>query len=130
MTTTDGTVPVGDVAAELGVSVDALRYYERAGLVSPARNAAGHRRFTTSDVARLQVVLALRRAGVAIEDIRGVVASKDPSQPPRHNVAAVRSRLAALEASIRDQQRQLAEALDLLIGWSVELDGWLNSQQQ
>lgn len=130
MTTTDGTVPVGDVAAELGVSVDALRYYERAGLVSPARNAAGHRRFTTSDVARLNVVLALRRAGVAIEDIRGVVASKDPSQPPRHNVAAVRSRLAALEASIRDQQRQLAEALDLLIGWSVELDGWLNSQQQ
>lgn len=132
MTTDAGhrTVSVGDVASELGVSVDALRYYERAGLISPARNEAGHRRFGASDIDRLHVVLALRRSGVAIEDIRGIVASKDPSRDARQNVAAVRARLATLEASIRRQQQQLDAALDLLVGWSADLDAWLRGQQE
>jgi MerR family redox-sensitive transcriptional activator SoxR len=131
MTTAEnGTASIGAVASKLGVSVDALRYYERAGLVAPTRNASGHRRFRASDVDALQVVLALRRAGVAIEDIRGIVAGKDPSRDPWQNVAGVQSRLAALEARIRDQQRQLATALSLLAGWSADLEAWLRDHPE
>ncbi|HEY5117673.1 MAG TPA: MerR family transcriptional regulator [Nakamurella sp.] len=51
------------VAAELaGMSVQALRLYERKGLLEPTRTTGGTRRYSDSDIARL------RRIGVLIAD--------------------------------------------------------------
>ena len=51
------------VAAELaGMSVQALRLYERKGLLEPTRTAGGTRRYSDTDIARL------RRIGVLIDD--------------------------------------------------------------
>ena len=51
------------VAAELaGMSVQALRLYERKGLLEPTRTAGGTRRYSDTDIARL------RRIGVLIND--------------------------------------------------------------
>ena len=51
------------VAAELaGMSVQALRLYERKGLLEPARTTGGTRRYSDTDIARL------RRIGVLIND--------------------------------------------------------------
>jgi DNA-binding transcriptional MerR regulator len=36
-----------------GVTIKALRHYERRGLLSPRRTAAGHRRYTLQDLRRL-----------------------------------------------------------------------------
>ena len=61
----DGTTGVYGitVAAELtGMSVQALRLYERKGLVEPIRTAGGTRRYSDTDIARL------RRIGVLIND--------------------------------------------------------------
>ena len=42
---------IGDVAAAAGVSVDALRFYERRGLLKPAaRRASGYREYTSEAV--------------------------------------------------------------------------------
>ena len=61
----DGTTGVYGitVAAELtGMSVQALRLYERKGLLEPTRTAGGTRRYSDTDIARL------RRIGVLIND--------------------------------------------------------------
>ena len=61
----DGTTGVYGitVAAELaGLSVQALRLYERKGLLEPTRTTGGTRRYSDADIARL------RRIGVLIAD--------------------------------------------------------------
>jgi MerR family transcriptional regulator/heat shock protein HspR len=61
----DGTTGVYGitVAAELaGMSVQALRLYERKGLLEPTRTTGGTRRYSDTDIARL------RRIGVLIND--------------------------------------------------------------
>lgn len=61
----DGTTGVYGitVAAKLaGMSVQALRLYERKGLLEPTRTTGGTRRYSDADIARL------RRIGVLIAD--------------------------------------------------------------
>ena len=50
---------IGDLAARTGLSVSAIRFYETKGLVTPARNAGGQRRFLRSDIRRLSFVRAV-----------------------------------------------------------------------
>ena len=42
---------VGELAQQAGVSARTLHHYDQIGLVRPGRSAAGHRRYTESDVA-------------------------------------------------------------------------------
>ena len=56
----------GETARRLGVSVKALRVYERGGLVCPARTAAGWRAYGPEQQARLHQVLALKRLGLSL----------------------------------------------------------------
>ncbi|WP_454300914.1 MerR family transcriptional regulator [Salana multivorans] len=58
-------------AEKTGLSLDALRYYEREGLVGPiARDSAGRRRYTDDDLAWIGIVTCLRDAGLGITDLR------------------------------------------------------------
>ena len=51
-----------------GVTVKALRHYERKALLVPERTAAHHRRYGLHDLSRLEQVLALRSLGGAGHD--------------------------------------------------------------
>jgi phosphoribosylaminoimidazole-succinocarboxamide synthase len=64
------TWTVGELAHQAGVSVRTLHHYDEIGLVSPTRSAAGHRRYTEPDVARLTQVVALRSLGLSLGEIR------------------------------------------------------------
>jgi DNA-binding transcriptional MerR regulator len=55
-----------EAAARLGVSVRALRLYERHGLVRPPRTAAGWRVYGQVEIARLHQVLALKSLGLPL----------------------------------------------------------------
>ena len=58
---------IGELAAETGLTVRALRHYEHEGLLVPSgRTAAGHRVYSNQDVARLYEVLVLRRIGLGL----------------------------------------------------------------
>ena len=64
------TRSIGQIADHLGLSVDALRYYERVGVVPPAvRDAGGRRRYTDDDVHLLEVLLHLRDTGMPMTQI-------------------------------------------------------------
>lgn len=74
---------IGVVAAELGLSVEALRYYERAGLSAPARDAGGRRDYSPFDIEQLRLVTGLRAVGISIESIRQLLSAKVHGAPSR-----------------------------------------------
>jgi phosphoribosylaminoimidazole-succinocarboxamide synthase len=103
---------VGELAHHAGVSVRALHHYDQIGLLSPTRSAAGHRRYTEHDVARLTQVVALRSAGLSLGDIRRCLERGEPlvvtlSRQLREldvgvaQATALRDRLAIVVAELR-----------------------------
>ena len=67
-----GGLSIGEAAAVSGLTVDALRYYEREGLtLHPLdRNAAGRRRYFERDISWIRALAMLRRTGMRIRDVR------------------------------------------------------------
>ena len=54
-----------------GLSIDTLRYYDRAGLLGAVhRDSGGRRVFDRDTLGLLDVVLRLRRTGMPVEDVR------------------------------------------------------------
>ncbi|HBJ92572.1 MAG TPA: redox-sensitive transcriptional activator SoxR, partial [Hyphomonadaceae bacterium] len=60
---------IGDLAARTGLSVSAIRFYEEKGLITPHRNAGGHRRYMRSDIRRLSFVMITQKLGFSIDEI-------------------------------------------------------------
>jgi DNA-binding transcriptional MerR regulator len=112
------SLSIGDVAQRLGVSVDTLRYYEKEGLVTPARDPAGRRRYGAADVAALEVVRMLRDAGLGIDPIRRVLAVK--RRGGSHD-----ARLRRAEAVLRSVRADIEERRDGLDRAARAVDGWL-----
>jgi DNA-binding transcriptional MerR regulator len=64
---------IGDVAERTGLSVHALRFYEREGLMLSLhipRGAGGHRRYTEMDVKWLVLCIKLRASGMPLAQMR------------------------------------------------------------
>lgn len=61
---------VGELAHHAGVSVRTPHHYDEIGLLVPTRTAAGHRRYTEPDVARLTQVVALRSVGLSLGEVQ------------------------------------------------------------
>ncbi len=53
---------IGDVARAVNLAPETLRRYERQGLITPARTAAGQRIYTRADLAAVQALRAQRAA--------------------------------------------------------------------
>lgn len=61
---------ISEVSKEKKVSIDSLRYYERIGLLAPVkRNAGGIRDYSGQDLRWLDLVIAVRSAGLSIEPL-------------------------------------------------------------
>ena len=109
----DDRYTIGEVAAATGVTLRTLRFYEARGLVAPLRTAAGRRVYGPGELARLNAVLALRRAGFSVARIGDLLANRKPDL--RRAVAA---QLAHLEA----QAATLAASRALLLSVQSRID--------
>jgi len=85
---------VGEFAALTGVTVRALRHYDRLGLLKPSRTDAGHRIYVPADQQRVRHILALRAIGMPLYQIADLL-NGPASQLP----AAFRAQRARLEQS-------------------------------
>jgi len=90
-------------AHRLGVSAKALRLYERRGLVTPGRTAAGWRTYGPDEIARLAEIVALRALGLSLSQIARVLADDPQGLEPA---------LAAHQATLEGRIRQLAAAVE------------------
>lgn len=75
-------ISIGDLAARVGVSVSAIRFYEAKGLIEPFRNSGGQRRFLRSDIRRLSFILIAQQLGLTIEEIRAELAKLPNGRTP------------------------------------------------
>jgi DNA-binding transcriptional MerR regulator len=84
-----------------------LRYYDRVGLVRPtARTPAGYRVYTEDAVERLRFIRRAKALGMALADIRRILAVRDEGAPPcQHVLAVVGQNLAKVQAQIVQLER-------------------------
>lgn len=73
---------IGDLAVRTGLSVSAIRFYERKGLIRPDRNAGNQRRYEGSDIRRLSFILIAQQIGLSIDQIKTVMAGLPDGRTP------------------------------------------------
>ena len=107
------SLKIGEVAKSTGISVEAIRYYERLGLIREApRTASGYRQFEPQVVRRLRFVQRAQALGFSLEEIRELLelrASPDASAAEVRRIA--RAKLAQIEGKMEDLAR-IRDALD------------------
>lgn len=87
-TGTLGTHSIADAARETGLTPDALRYYEREGLLlQPVdRASSSHRRYSDVDLGWIRLVTKLRGTGMPIRAVReyaALVRAGEHTEPAR-----------------------------------------------
>lgn len=107
---------VGEVARRSGVGVEALRFYERSGLLDrPSRTENGYRLYGEEVLERLAFIKRAQALGFSLEEIGRVIAEKRAGQTPCAEVREiVRRRLQELDermAQMRRYRREVAAAL-------------------
>ena len=112
MSSPDG-MTIGEVAARTGLSVHALRFYEREGLLAGQvrRGPDGRRRYSEQDVEWVQTCVRFRSAGMPLLTIRRYASLV------REGPGNEQQRLAILgehETTVIEQIRRLNEALELV----------------
>src|SRR6266540_3104884 len=107
---------VSGLAAQVGVSPDTVRYYERLGLLPrPARSAAGYRRYDEEAVQRLRFVKGAQRVGLRLREIGELLQVVDRGQCPcGHTEALLRERLAEVDAELARLEALRSELARLL----------------
>lgn len=66
-----GARRIGEVALKTGLSVDAIRFYEKTGLVpKPARTRGGYRLYRDSDIADLKFIQKAQLLVFSLNEIR------------------------------------------------------------
>ena len=98
----DGTTGVYGIttAAQLaGMSVQALRLYERKGLLEPTRTSGGTRRYSDTDIARLRRISVLIAEGINLTGIARVLGLEADNAGLRTRNADLKTSNAALRAS-------------------------------
>lgn len=97
----DTPVFVISVAAELsGLHAQTLRTYDRYGLVSPGRTAAGGRRYSARDIAQLREVQRLsQEEGVNLAGIKRIIELENQVDALRSRVQELMEELAGAHAA-------------------------------
>jgi MerR family transcriptional regulator, thiopeptide resistance regulator len=68
-----------ECAARTGLTVKALRIYERQGLIKPPRSPNGWRRYGPIELERLNSIVILKGLGLTLSQIRSVLIENPPS---------------------------------------------------
>ena len=65
------SLQIGQVAQKTGLSVDAIRFYEKSGLLPrPARTQGGYRLYEEREVADLEFIQKAQQLGFSLNEIR------------------------------------------------------------
>ncbi len=108
---------IGAVADRTGLAVSAIRFYETHGLVTPLKNASGHRRYDRSDIRKLSFVMIAQELGVSLRELGVLMQTLPKGRAPSR---ADWTRMAAkfrddLDSRIAKAER-LRDTLDGCIG--------------
>jgi MerR family copper efflux transcriptional regulator len=104
---TTKSMHIGRLAAEADVSVDTVRYYERAQLLPPpSRTPSGYRSYSGTAVRRLRFIRRAKDLGFSLEEIRDLLTLSDDRDAGVESVREIATqRLADVETRLAELQR-------------------------
>ncbi len=110
---------IGELAKNAGVTVQAVRFYERRGLLpSPPRKDSGYRIYSQGDLRRLQFIRQAKLLGFSLEEIKSVLQMRAGSACPCKEVISIAERhLVETEQQIRHLARFRDELSRTLAQW-------------
>ena len=97
---------IGSAAKETGLSIDAIRFYQKSGLLkAPARTSGGYRVFTDTEIAELRFIARAQNLGFSLGEIRELASLRNDNRWACPEVRAlihrklqnVREKIAALK---------------------------------
>lgn len=117
--TSSRLLKIGEVAKLSGVGIEALRFYERQGLVSPStRSESGYRLYGEDALEQLDFVRRSQALGFSLAEIAAIVAESRAGRTPCSTVRElVRQRIRELDERLAELKRSRRELVKTLEGW-------------
>ena len=108
---------IGDVAAQGGVNLQTIRYYEREGLLpEPPRLASGYRAFPEGTIRRVRFIKRAQELGFSLAEVRELLTLRIDHQRDRAAVRAIaHNKLNQIDEKIRSLE-VMKRALQHLTG--------------
>ena len=101
------SLQIGQVAQKTGLSVDAIRFYEKSGLLPrPARTPGGYRLYEEREVADLEFIQKAQQLGFSLNEIRELFSiQRNPNEICVHVRDLIAQKLTVVQAKITDLQK-------------------------
>lgn len=111
---------IGEVSRISGIGIEALRFYERSGLLKkPLRSAGGYRIYDGGILQRLEFIKKAQTLGFSLDEIRRIINDAQHGASPCAEVRKiVGERLAELDERMREMKRYRKELAATLDEWN------------
>lgn len=86
---------INDLIKYFDITRDAIRHYEKLGLISPQRNSNNYRIYHEEDIGVITDILILKKLGISLKNIKNILKKKDKTE--------------ILEVQILEIQKQILE---------------------
>jgi DNA-binding transcriptional MerR regulator len=102
---------IGRVAQKTGLSVDAIRFYEKSGLLPrPARTQSGYRLYQEREIADLEFIQKAQQLGFSLNEIRELFSiQRHPDEVCEHVRDLIAQKLNLVRAKIAELQSMEAD---------------------
>jgi MerR family copper efflux transcriptional regulator len=116
----DGGLRIGELARRAGVTAKAIRFYERRGILPPARRAANSYRLYGEDAAdMLRFIKQGTGLGLTLAEIKDILVIRQGGRPPcTHVHQLLRDKAAELDRKLKDLVDVRARIRRSLSAWN------------
>jgi MerR family mercuric resistance operon transcriptional regulator len=110
------TYTIGQLAREVNVNLETIRYYERRGLIpEPPRNPSGHRQYSDDAVLRTKFIKRSQALGFSLKEISEILSLRmEPGITCGDIKAKVEAKMVDVDQKIADLE-QIRDALYRLV---------------
>lgn len=113
------TMKIGELAKRTGVSISAIPFYERQGLLcEPERRESGYREYAEVDVQRVRLIAAAKKQRFPLKVIRLCLDALEGAEEPCREVAAV------VGQKIAQLDQEIGELSSLRNSLSEKVKAW------
>jgi len=102
---------IAEVSRRTGIPATTLRFYEKElpGLLPIRKTRGGHRRYDSSDVAKLDLVRRLTtQEGVTLAQVRMILTSRGDFEPLREEIERLSEQLGRQSDALEELSRRIA----------------------
>lgn len=94
----------GQLAKQLDLTTEAIRFYEKQGLIEPERASNGYRLYDQNCIDRLKFILHAKDVGLALNDINELLSIQ--IEPEQHTCQEVKD---ITQAKLTDIEQRIAQ---------------------